>query len=97
MKWEVGKSTDGTIFVESICRTLNDKHKERILNAKNIDGIIKDYFVSLTAQYLIHTDGKNYEIGYKEIEFGEGEWYESKDTKKEGFSNSDFLEILHDN
>ena len=27
--------------------------------------------------------GKNYKVGYKEIEYGKGVWYESKDKKQE--------------
>ena len=91
--WSIGKSDDGTVFVEVRCRELNDKHKERILNSKNID-VVKDYFVSLRVQYLIHTDGKNHQVGYKEIEYGKGVWYESKDKKQESLYASDFLTIL---
>ena len=92
--WSIDKSDDGTVFVQVRCRDLNDKHKERILNSKNID-VVKDYFVSLRVQYLIHTDGKNYQVGYKEIEYGKGVWYESKDKKQESLYASDYLKILN--
>ena len=63
VNWSVGKTSNGTIFVEAKCNDLNEKHKKLIIAEKtNGKYDFKEYITKLRAQFLIHVDEKTLKL-----------------------------------
>ena len=96
VNWSVGKTSNGTIFVEAKCNDLNEKHKKLIIAEKtNGKYDFKEYITKLRAQFLIHVDGKNFKVGYKEIKFGYASASQKQHIPKPATLNDrEFIKII---
>jgi len=97
VKWTALFTNNKTVVVEAICDDLNEKPKKLMGKLKSFDNDEKAYLkyhTKLRVQFLIHVDGKEFKIGYKEISFKKKTDSSNLSNLNTVLSNSDFGELI---